>query len=499
MTFIRHCSLTVFVGCFVAFLNFATVPVTAVCADRPFEISIVDDQTGRGIPLVEARTVNQIAYVTDNAGRIAFDEPGLLGRRVFFQLRSHGYDIPKDAFGGVGISLQTTPGGKAEVKLKRRNLAERIYRITGQGLYSDSIRLGYKTPLEQPTINGLVLGQDSTMAIPYRGRIRWFWGDTQRAAHPLGHFQTAGATSLLPADGGLAANVGVNLTYFTNAEGFSRPMAPLREAGMVWIDGLLIVPNDSGDEVLIAHFSRRKALETQLEHGLLQYDDEHDVFRRIKTFDESNTWRHPRGQATKHDGYWYFVHPFATTRVPASLKDVTDPSRYEALVGATSSGTNITARWDRIGPPLEQKSEASKKSAVGGSVALLQLHDLQGKAVLAHAGSIRWNEHRQRWVLITVQHFGSSFLGEVWYAEAPTITGPWDAAVKIVTHDKYSFYNPVQHAFFDEAQGRYIYFEGTYTHTFSGNDHPTMRYDYNQILYRLDVDAAVTALGSVQR
>ena len=32
-----------------------------------------------------------------------------------------------------------------------------------------------------------------------------------------------------------------------------------------------------------------------------------------------------------------------------------------------------------------------------------------------------------------------------------------------------------------------IYFEGTYTHTFSGNEHRTPRYDYNQIMYRLDL------------
>jgi hypothetical protein len=120
---------------------------------------------------------------------------------------------------------------------------------------------------------------------------------------------------------------------------------------------------------------------------------------------------------------------------------------------------------------------------------LLQLREAEtGTAVLAHAGSIRWNAHLRRWVLIVVQQGGTSFLGEVWYAQAPTITGPWGAAVKIVTHEKYSFYNPVQHAFFDQRGGRLIYFEGTYASTFSGNPAATPRYDYNQIMYRLDVD-----------
>ena len=35
--------------------------------------------------------------------------------------------------------------------------------------------------------------------------------------------------------------------------------------------------------------------------------------------------------------------------------------------------------------------------------------------------------------------------------------------------------------------GREIYFEGTYTATFSGNPTPTPRYEYNQLLYKLDL------------
>ena len=35
--------------------------------------------------------------------------------------------------------------------------------------------------------------------------------------------------------------------------------------------------------------------------------------------------------------------------------------------------------------------------------------------------------------------------------------------------------------------GRLIYLEGTYTHTFSGNPEQTPRYDYNQVMYRLDL------------
>ena len=111
-----------------------------------------------------------------------------------------------------------------------------------------------------------------------------------------------------------------------------------------------------------------------------------------------------------------------------------------------------------------------------------------GKTVTAHHGSVYWNAFRQRWILIAVETGGaSSFLGEVWCAEAESPVGPWTTAVKIVTHDRYSFYNPKQHPMFDKDGGRYIFFEGTYTTMFSGNSRPTARYEYNQILYKLDL------------
>jgi len=65
--------------------------------------------------------------------------------------------------------------------------------------------------------------------------------------------------------------------------------------------------------------------------------------------------------------------------------------------------------------------------------------------------------------------------------------GPLGLRRKIVTHDTYSFYNPKQHPYFDRDNGRIIYFEGTYTHTFSGSKVQTPHYDYNQIMYKLDL------------
>jgi hypothetical protein len=61
-------------------------------------------------------------------------------------------------------------------------------------------------------------------------------------------------------------------------------------------------------------------------------------------------------------------------------------------------------------------------------------------------------------------------------------------AIKVASHDHYSFYNVVHHDFLDQEEGRLIYFEGAYTKTFSSAPVRTPLYDYNQIMYRLDLD-----------
>src|SRR5690606_17427939 len=80
-----------------------------------------------------------------------------------------------------------------------------------------------------------------------------------------------------------------------------------------------------------------------------------------------------------------------------------------------------------------------------------------------------------------------SNLGEVWLAEAPRPEGPWLHAVKIITHARHSFYNPAHHPFFDQEGGRVIFLEGTYSEMFSDHAVPTPRYNYNQIMYRVDL------------
>ena len=66
--------------------SFATARADFPGPARPFVIEIVDDQTNRGVPLVELETVDRVRYFTDSAGLVAIDDPVLLGQKAFFTI-----------------------------------------------------------------------------------------------------------------------------------------------------------------------------------------------------------------------------------------------------------------------------------------------------------------------------------------------------------------------------------------------------------------------------
>src|SRR5687767_3517528 len=128
-------------------------------SDGYFAIQVVDEQTGRGVPLVQLETVDQVRFVTDSNGLVAIDDPAMMNQKIFFKLTSHGYEFKKDMFDYPGEALEVKPGARATLKIKRINIAERLYRVTGAGIYRDSVLLGEKPPIKQPLLNAQVVGR----------------------------------------------------------------------------------------------------------------------------------------------------------------------------------------------------------------------------------------------------------------------------------------------------------------------------------------------------
>jgi hypothetical protein len=164
-----------------------SLALPAGAAQRPadyFKIVVVDQDTGRGVPLVELRTTYEVSYYTDSNGIVAFYEPGLMNQSVWFSVQSHGYEYPQDFLGSHGTTLEITPGGTAGLKIKRLNVAERLYRLTGEGIYRDSVLVGARVPIQQPALNAQVAGQDGAQAVLYHGKVYWFFGDTSKVSFP---------------------------------------------------------------------------------------------------------------------------------------------------------------------------------------------------------------------------------------------------------------------------------------------------------------------------
>ena len=468
------------------------------------EIRVVDSATGRGVPLVELETVHGLRFVTDNAGRVAFCEPGLMGREIFFTVRSHGHSVPKDGFGIAGARVTPNAGKPAEIRIARNIVAERLCRLTGEGLYRDSLLLGHKSPLAESAHPGKVAGQDSIQAAVYRGKVHYFWGDTLRMDYPLGLFRMAGATADVPdpKDPKSDPAAGIAYDYFTDAKtGFARALMPLpeRPEGVIWISGVFVVPDAKGAGNLVGHYSRRTGWEKEYAQGLAVFDDAKGIFESAKTLPATEAWRKPNGHPIPFEedgGRWLlFGSPNPNVRVPATLKDVLDPDKYEAYACEVDKIGTPTWSWQKARPPTDSKTErrwiAEKKLKPESARFCPADAANPAERVELHSGSVKWNGHRKRWIMLAGQIGGkASHLGEVWYAESKNPTGPFGKAVKVLTHDRQTFYNVCHHPFLDRDGGRTIHFEGTYTNDFSGNAEKTPRYNYNQVLYRLDLTAA---------
>ncbi len=481
-----------------------------------FCIQVVDEETGRGVPLVMLETIDHRFFVTDSAGRIAINEPGLMNQVVFFHMRSHGYSMPSlEGYDNVkGIEVKVIPGGETVVKVKRVNMAERLYRLTGAGIYNDSVILGKPVPIEKPVLNAEVTGQDGGICTIYDGKLFWFWGDTNRLSYPLGNFLMTVATSELPENGGLHPSVGMNFKYFERPDGFAKSMFPFGSGGnMVWAASIMKLPDETGKERLILSYGTRLADWTLIEKGLAWYDEENEIFEKIGTLDLDREWRYPDswGNTVDYDDgsgedWLYFHEGVESVRAPRDLKALFDPDSYEswtcladgspkeawaAKLNRDENG-KLVYRWTSKAPPVSSNEELEyiRAGLMDPSEAWYLPRDVDtGKLVNLHNGSVKWNPWRQKWVMIAVENGGdTSALGEIWYTEADSPMGPWKKAKKIITHNQYSMYNPVYHGIFDEEGGRIIYFEGCYVISFStSEENATPLYNYNMVMYRLDL------------
>jgi len=432
----------------------------AAIAIEPCRIEVHEKGSGWPIPLVELRTVHEVRFVTDNAGIIAFDLPEAMGRETWLNVVAHGYQAPKDGFGARGFRITPQPRKVLKLELERTNIARRLGRITGAGLYAESQKLGEE--LAWPESG--VFGCDSVQNAVHRGRLFWAWGDTLLPHYPLGIYDMTSATTSLRPLPSFEPPIHLPFELFRAPDGKPRGVAKMPGAGPTWVTAYVSIPDKSGAARLVGTYRKiRNHLEVY-ECGLCVWNDDKSEFeqlRRLWTKSPEAPVQPPAPDG--HPSFWkdkdgrewiLFGNPLPRLRCPATFEAWQDPSTWEEL----SPQRRLVAASD-------------------------------GTAVEPHSGSLAWNAFRKRWVTIFVQQFGKpSALGEVWYAEADSPMGPWGKAVKVLTHENYTFYNPRLHPEFTAPDSAILIFEGTFTAEFANRPEPTPRYNYNQILYRLDLD-----------
>jgi hypothetical protein len=438
-------------------------------AALPFRIQIVERDSGWPVPLVQLETVHHANFISDNAGVIAIDLPELMGRATWFQVEGHGYEVPKDGFGSRGVRLVPTPGQRITVHVNRTILAQRLGRITGAGLFAESQKLGEQKSWREPGI----MGCDSVQTVLHKGLLFWFWGDTTIPRYPLGIFDGTGATTPRLPLTQFRPPIQLRYDYFSDSEGRPRAVAKMAGTGPTWLTGCADLPDKTGHSHLVATYLKIRGHLEAYERGLCEWNDKLESFRHLKTIwrkdggtnsdmapeGHSIIWKDPQGTR-----WALFGNPFPALRCPATFEAWQD-----------------RASWEKLPPiaPLRSKKD--------------------GKPVVAHSGSIAWHPWNKRWICVFMEKFGEpSPFGEVWYAESDSPMGPWGKATKIVSHNNYTFYNPMIHSEWLSEKSPEVIFEGTYSAEFANHAALTPRYDYNQILYGLDVRTVETIhLGSM--
>jgi hypothetical protein len=430
-------------------------------AAEPCRIEIVERGTHWPVPLVQLRTTHQVLLVSDNAGLIAVDAPELLGREIWFDVLGHGYEAPADGFGMRGVRLKLDPGATRRVTVDRTIIAKRLGRSTGAGIFAESQKLGLEKDWKDP--GGNVFGCDSVQNAVYRGKMFWAWGDTLVPHYPLGVFDMSSATTPVQPLASFEPPLRLRFDYFKDEKDQPRGVAKMPGAGPTWVSGYVCLPDKDGNERLCGSYIKVRNLLEAYESGLCVWNDQKAAFEHVQTlWKKSETSPQQPPMPDGHPAFWQ-----------------------------DDAGT----RWVLFGNPLpvircrptfESWKDSNTWNVVNSPKTLTATN---GASVKLHTGSMAWNNFRQRWVTVFMEEKGRpSAFGELWYAEGKTPLGPWGKTIKILSHANYTFYNPRLHPEFTPTNSPILIFEGTYTQQFANRPFPTPRYDYNQIVYRLDLD-----------
>ena len=413
---------------------------------------LLERRRRRNAELESRRRLLQVMHLSRTAeagalsasfAHIAFDEPGLMGRRVFFGVAAHGYEFAKDGFGIRGVVLEPKPGGSARLKIRRLNIAERLYRITGYGIYRD---LGPARPEAAGRRAAAQRRGDRPGRHPQRGlqgqallvlrRHRPARLRPGQLRHGRGHDRPAREARPGRRD---RPQVLHRPGWLREAHG------PDEGEGVVWLFGLAVLPDESGRERMIAYFHRRRGLGPCWRRASSPITTPRTSSRSSRMSRSGRPYSHrlpvprpgPRGRVRQLHG------PIPGPAGPGRLEELPGPrlvrglhlpgpgTRYvdkdKARLERDGDGRLVWA-WKRDTPPLGPKEQQGLIEAgkMRREESPFRLQDADGgKPIVLNNSSCFWNGYRKKYILIASEHLGATALGEVWYSEADRPEGPW--------------------------------------------------------------------------
>ncbi len=423
------------------------------------------------------RLSNGVEHITDSAGWIRIEEPGLMHSRILVDVSSPGYRMPPGDKSAAGLEIALSPASEITVPLVRVDIAQRIYRVTGTGIYRDSELLKREVPLPLGNHAAGLVSAWGVQRAALGTKVLWCWRQALLSNERNPSLNVVGAWSDHPEHGGLDPTQGIHYSYHTSGSDQAHSLLTADEPGGIWMEGLTSVPDESGKLQLVAHYTREGTKGERAEHGIAIWTEQ-KRFERIVILGDEYEWQFPAGQCVTRrgeDAEWcYFAAPFCRVRCPARLDAVRNPGSYQALAWDRNQQKHT---WQQERPPLTQREESV--GVADGSITqpLTQVENATTRRpVSIQESSIEWNPHHRCYVMIA-----SSADGDLWFSESPHIQGPWKNAIRILSADPGKCAAPVQHPFMNQEGGRIIWFETAYLES------SLPRYDGTELMYRLDL------------
>src|SRR6185436_16940746 len=146
---------------------------------------------------------------------------------------------------GHQVGREPRQGGQPRAVARREpgeltavQIAVRLYRLNGPGVFRDRVLLGQST---SAGLNADMMSQDGPMTAVYQGNVYWTFGDTNHQRADRSNYRGSAASSSLSAD----PERWFPLTYVHQIDGREAAIAPTSEfdhaGALAWPGGLVSV------------------------------------------------------------------------------------------------------------------------------------------------------------------------------------------------------------------------------------------------------------------